>query len=103
MLANPCYLLFVGSQVEQVLGKAVFAVKQSLNPIPCVCHQVEGNTVFIAFGIRMPMVTHRIVDVNMDLESAIKDVKEALESAKKSGKNKIMAVGESEDETYEQH
>lgn len=40
-------------------------------------------------------------DVNMDLESAVKDIKEALESAKKSGKNKIMAVGESEDETYE--
>ena len=39
-------------------------------------------------------------DVNMDLESAVKDIKEALESAKKSGKNKIMAVGESEDETY---
>ena len=36
-------------------------------------------------------------DVTMDMESALKEAEEALASAKKSGKNKIMAIGESED------
>ena len=36
-------------------------------------------------------------DVTMDLESALKEAQEALASSKKSGKNKIMASGESED------
>jgi len=36
-------------------------------------------------------------DVNMDFESAMKEVQSALASAKKSGKNKIMSNGESED------
>lgn len=37
-------------------------------------------------------------DVTMDFESALKEVNEALESAKNSGKNKIMAAGESEEQ-----
>lgn len=36
-------------------------------------------------------------DVTMDFESAIKEAEKALASAKKSGKNRIMASGESED------
>ena len=40
-------------------------------------------------------------DVTMDFEGALKEAQEALASSKKSGKNKIMASGESEDITNE--
>ena len=41
-------------------------------------------------------------DVTMDLESAMKEAEKALASSKKSGKNMIMASGESEDKGNEQ-
>ena len=40
-------------------------------------------------------------DVTMDLESAMKEAEKALASSKKSGKNMIMASGESEDTNNE--
>ena len=36
-------------------------------------------------------------DVTMDLKGALDEVEEALSKAKKSGKNRIMASGESEE------
>jgi PleD family two-component response regulator len=36
-------------------------------------------------------------DVNMDLEGAISEAGRALASAKRSGKNRIMTLGESEE------
>jgi PleD family two-component response regulator len=36
-------------------------------------------------------------DVTMDLKSALAEVDKALQSAKRSGKNRIMSSGESEE------
>ena len=36
-------------------------------------------------------------DVTMDVESALKEAESALASAKKSGKNMVMATGEREE------